>query len=362
MQHVRLIDNPLDPATWEEVEVEDVRAFLAGRYAEWPAGARIYSGPIGEDHDVTPATPGDVDQLPTYPDLTVVIWPEGPVLLIAAIVVAVVATIALMFLLPSIPDVSNVQTGSGNNSLSERQNRPRPNARIPDIFGQVRSIPDMIAAPYRVFEDHHQLEICYMCIGRGGYVIDDVRDGDTLVADIAGSSVAVYGPNDSPNDGSTPQLQIGTAISDPVFNVSRLNDVNGQVLKAPNDTSVKADQEIKFKDGGIIEAAGGEIDFTDYFEPDDVIEIGNATDTGQTGAPVAIFAAATGVAPNIFSFSTFDPSAYFEAGQRIVIGQAVWTTTIGGGGGDLGGGTPGGGGDYPDYPDDLFPTPPTIEG
>lgn len=365
MQHVRLLDNPLDPATWEEVEVEDVRALMVERYPDGlPAGVRFYSGGIGDDHEITLATPGDFDSLATYDELTMIMFPEGPVALIVAIVAAVVLTIALMFLLPAIPDLSNVQTGSGNNSLSERQNRPRPNARIPDIYGTVRSIPDMLSVPYRVFENHKELEICYMCVGRGAYVIDDVRDGDTLVADIAGASVAIYAPFDSPNGGDTPQLQIGTAISDPLFNVQRLNEVNGQVLKAPNDTAVRADQEIKFTDGGIIEASGGGIDFRDYFEPDDDIDLGNATG-GQQTTPVGIFADATGswISSGVygkFIFTTLDPTDYFTAGQRVRVSQAVWTTTTGGGGGGVPGGGGGGGGpDNPTWPEVIFPDVPT---
>lgn len=347
MQHVRLIDNPFEPATWDEVDVPDVREFLMARYPEWPPNARIYAGAIGDDHDVTPATPGDVDRLQSYADLTVIVFPEGPVVLIIALVVAVIAVIAMLFLLPSMPDLSNVQTRSSNNSLAERTNRPRPNARIPDIFGQVRSIPDLLSVPYRVYEDHHQLEICYMCVGRGAFEIHDVRDGDTLVEDIAGASVAVYGPFTSPNDFSTPQLQVGTAISDPLFNVARLNDVNGQVLKAPNDTSVRADQEIKFRDGGIIEASGGAIDFTDYFQAGDAIELGNA----NTPTPgFGIFVAATGVSPDKLVFTSYDPRDNFAVGDRVQIAQAVWTSTTGGGGGDLGGGTGGGGGGNPDWP------------
>lgn len=326
MQLVRLIDNPLEPATWEEVEVEDVRAFLAERYPERPENLRIYNGPIGDDHDVTPATPADVERLPTFPELTVVVFPEGPALLIIVAVVAVIAIVALVFLLPSIPDVSNVQTGSSNNSLAERGNKPRPHARIPDIFGQVRSIPDMLGVPYRVFENHREVEISIMCIGRGAYDIADVRDGDTLIDDILGASVSIYGPYTSPNDFSTPQLQIGTAISDPVFTVVRLNEVNGQVLKAPNDTAVRSDQEIQFADGGIIQASGGGIDFTNYFMAGDLVTIGRGDDTGLTSPASAIFAAATGVAPNKFVFTNFDPSAYFVAGQEIDIKQAIYTS------------------------------------
>lgn len=324
MQHVHLIDNPLDPETWEEVEVEDVRAFLQERYPTWPPNARIYHGAVGDDHDVTPATEGDVERLATLDDLTVIIFPEGPLLLIALVVVAVVITLAIVFLLPTLPDVPNVQTGSANNSLSERGNRARPNARIPDIFGTVRAIPDMLAVPYRVFESHREVEISYMCLGRGLYYIEDVRDGDTLISNISGASVAVYGPNTSPNSGVSPQLQIGTAISDPIFNVVRLNDVNGQVLKAPNDTAVRADQEVTFMDGGILQAGPG-IDWTDYFTAGDPVDIGNANDTGLTANANAIFVAATAVGPNKFVFTTFDPSANFEAGQEIDIRQAIYT-------------------------------------
>jgi hypothetical protein len=358
MQRVLLIDNPLDRSTWEPLEVEDVRALIVARYPTPPAGLRIYAGKPAASNDVTPRDEADVERLATYDDLTVIIYPEDPVtLLIATIVVAIALTVATLLLMPKL-DASNVQTVSPNNGLSERRNRARPNARIPDIFGCVRSIPDLIARPYRVYENHREVEIAYMCVGRGAYLIEDVRDGDTLIENILGASVAIYGPYHSPNEGLTPEIQIGTPIGDPVFNASRLNEVNGQVLKAPNDTSVRADQEIKFADGGVIEASGGGIDFTDYFEPDDEIELGNATDTGEI-PPAAIFVSAIAAEPGKFVFSAYDPRDDFEVGQKVKIGQAVWVTTTGGGtGGDIPGGGVGGGVDNPDFPRDEFPSNP----
>lgn len=359
MQHVTLIDNPLDPTAWERLEVEDVRAFLMDRYPEWPPGARIYHGGIGDDHDVTPATEADVERLAELDDLTVIIYPEHPSLLLIALVVVVVLAVSLVFLLPSIPKV-NTQVGSSNNSLATRTNSPRPNERIPDIFGAVRSVPDLLGVTYRVYEDDREVEIAYMCVGRGAYLIEDVRDGDTLISEIAGASVAVYAPYTSPNNFMAPQLQIGTAISDPVFDVARLNEVNGQTLDAPNSNAVKGDAEIKFRDGGIIEASGGAIDFTAYFTAGQTIDIGNGAHTGLTDAASAIFAAATGIAPNKISFATFNPADHFTAGSSLILEQAVWTYTDdgtgggGGGGGDLGGGTTGGGPDNPEYPGGRF--------
>ena len=97
----------------------------------------------------------------------------------------------------------------------------RVNGRIPDIYGTVRSTPDLLCA-HRVFENHVEKEIAYMCIGRGAYEVSDIRDGTTPVADIAGASVAVYGPYTSPNGGQ-PQQVIGNQINVPVLMTKREN-------------------------------------------------------------------------------------------------------------------------------------------
>lgn len=343
MQHVLLIENPLDRQSWHHVETEDVRALICERFAEWPSSGRIYAGPPAEMNDITPRSVEDVERLPSYPVVTVVIYPEHPaIILIAVVAIAIIATVALMLFLPSIPDLKNQQNPSPNNGLSDRANRARPLARIPDIFGQVHSIPDLIAVPYRVYESHREVEITYMCVGRGTYEIDDVRDGDTKIADIQGASAAIYGPGKSPNNGP-PDIQIGSAIGDPVFNTSRLNEVNGQVLKAPNDTAVRADQEISFADGGIVQAAGGSIDFTDFFAPGDEVEIGRATDAGDVENADPVFGEARGAEPDSLIFTIIDPSAYFQAGQEIEVSGAIFTAydgsaPTGGGGVDFDGG------------------------
>jgi hypothetical protein len=151
-----------------------------------------------------------------------------------AIVIAAVA-IGLSFLLrPSTPNVKNQQETSPNNELSERQNKQRPNERIPDIFGRVRSIPDLIAVPYRVFEAGEEVEYAYYCIGRGSYTIYQVRDDITPYNEITGAQLEVYGPFTSPNSGDAPQLRLGAAIGVPVKTIKPLSAINGQVLIAPN--------------------------------------------------------------------------------------------------------------------------------
>jgi hypothetical protein len=145
-----------------------------------------------------------------------------------------------------------------------------------------------------------------------------------------------------------PQLLIGTAISDPLFTIARLNEVNGQVMKAPNDEAVRSDQQIFFADGGIMEAAGG-IDFTEYFQVDDVVEVGKAEDDGSIDSGSAIFVQATAVAGG-FTFTGFDPTEQFSVGDFVSVTGATYTINV------TGGGLPTSE-EIPDYPYDPYGPP-----
>lgn len=230
---VVIIHDPFDVDSAECIkDVSSVRGTIKEALGAWPSGARVYDGHVANSHDVTPRVPEDVAALeelqgPVY----VVNYPEDPILIIAAIAVVAVAA-AVLFLIPVIPG-ANRQVSSANNELADRQNQPRPKGRIPDIFGQVRSTPDLIALPYKVFVANQELEVAYMCIGRGSFTVEDIRDDTTLVSSIEGASVEVYGPGTSPNSGVA-QLTVGSAINKPVLSTKRTTSVNGQVME-PND-------------------------------------------------------------------------------------------------------------------------------
>jgi hypothetical protein len=240
MKTVTLALNALDPSEWTTHEVEDIRAFLVERFDEWPVTARIYHKQVAEVCDVTPTCEADVERLGELDGpFHVVVYPEGPVAIFFAFAaLAVVAVVALAFMaipqdVPT-PAARNTQSKSPNNELSARTNRARPNGRIPEIFGTVRSTPDLVAATYSVFESNREVEFALMCIGRGSYDISDVRDGDTPLDEVRGARVAFYEPGTSPNSG-TPQLSIGGTINDPVLTVVRSASVNGQTLHPPSD-------------------------------------------------------------------------------------------------------------------------------
>ncbi len=290
MQTIIIAENPFDAESWKSFEdVSSVKAFLKDYFPEWPKYARIYQNKVAEENDITPHDAESVEKLDSYKGIIyVVCYPADPVTVIVAIVAVVAIAAAAFLLMPSVPTpssrINNNQYGSANNELSERTNKVRINNRIPDIFGTVRSVPDLISVPYKIFEDNQEVEIAYMCIGRGEYEISDIKDGDTLIEDIESASVVIYGPNTSPNSG-TPQQTIGSGISDDVLKVKRLNEVNGQVLRAPN-IQLNGNNNIKFKDPNkIIIQSGLGISFTDFFQAGDSITISNASYTGATAVP-----------------------------------------------------------------------------
>lgn len=138
------------------------------------------------------------------------------------------------YLAPSYsPSNINRTQQSSNNSLANRTNEARVLQRIEDIFGLVRAYPSLIQPVYSKYINNKQYEYSYMCIGRGWYGVADVRDGETLLSDIDGSSAEFFNPFTSPNSGS-PFLTIGSAISEPILLVKRSNNVTGEVLKAHN--------------------------------------------------------------------------------------------------------------------------------
>lgn len=228
-----IAENPFEPDTFVKYEeVEDIRPILMEHFQEWPESARIYHNAIAQDHDITPFDEHGTEALKDLTgDVYVVVYPEATI----GLLIAVIALVAISFLLkPKIPEINqqNRESPSPNNELSNRSNRERINARIPDIYGQVRCFPDLIAPSYKVFDTNREVEIAYMCIGQGEYVIDDAQDGDTKIQNLAGTSAEFYGPNTSPNNG-TPFQVVGSLIDEPILKAHRIPQVEGPELKPP---------------------------------------------------------------------------------------------------------------------------------
>lgn len=330
-----ITENPLEPE--KSTVYEDCyfpRETLQAHFPNgWPDGARIYQDHVSQLTDITPyddETVAALDKLEG--DVYVIVYPEGPILLIALVVVALVAVTVL--LKPKIPDVAadaaqNRQDSSPNNELSARTNKPRLMARIPDIYGTVRSTPDMIMQTYNYYENNKKVEIGYMCVGRGEYEIHDVQDGDTPLQRIAGSSAQFYGPNTSPNSGHAPSHAVGSFIDDLLYRAKKLEQVVGQELRAPNSASATGSNNIKFSFPDTISNNVG-INFQDKFLDGDQVSITGATFSGATD-PISVNATARYVHSVPYPYVEWqsgDPTGSFVVGDSLQVSNSATTGVL----------------------------------
>lgn len=202
----------------------------------------IYRDAIGEDNRVT----DDFEALKKPGNYHIVESPGGGAISGVLKVFTAVLNPILKLLMPSqkvsTPGLDNSQAASPNNSLTDRNNKPRPYERTYDICGTVQSIPADLMTVYRLYNSSGTvIEYGYYDVGRD-YLdtpVSGITDGDTLLADITGSSAAVYAPFTSPNSGHAPQTLVGDAITEKLYITSASNEIDGQTLRAPNDLVTK---------------------------------------------------------------------------------------------------------------------------
>ncbi|MDS7929220.1 host specificity factor TipJ family phage tail protein [Acinetobacter sp. V102_4] len=274
LKKVIIVPDVYDRSTWSEAEVEDVLAYIYQQFDVWPENAKIYHDQIAEACDVTPNHPKRINaQLEHIQTLEgtffVVIEPAWWQIIYYAIV-AITAAYSLYTVL-TMPKPQSPTVGSSNNELAQRSNQARLNGRIPDMLGRGRSYPDLIAEAYTVYKDGIEVEECVMCISRGYFQILDMRDGDTDVANIAGTSVSVYDPFTSII--GSPIYQVGDSFTELPKYVRRSNSINGQTIELPNIAVVES-SNVWFQSPNLIKSAG--LDFTQYFAATDRVALSGA--------------------------------------------------------------------------------------
>jgi hypothetical protein len=295
LKKVTILWNHLVPETWENFTTEDLRKSLKEKFGDkFPDTGKIYHNQVSCQHDVTPFDLESIEKLGALEgEFFVVVYPEAPVV-VAWVAVAIAVAAVMTMKPPAMPNAvlnRNSQAASPNNELSNRTNQARINGRIPDIYGTVRSTPDLIAAPYKIFENNKEVEYMHFCIGRGAYEISDIRDGATLIEDMPGSAVIIFGPYRSLNSydpsnpgANAPDVLIGQIPRIPVLNVKRSNSVNGQVLRPPNEATFEP-PSMRFVHPNRLELqpdAGSGSDFTAYFTEGDILTITGATFTNTS--------------------------------------------------------------------------------
>lgn len=286
-----------DPLSEEKTidHAETIGQWLTSKYEYLPEHVRIFHTSSNMDHaeisfanEVTPKNAHDLKQLDFLPGTFIVIEnPKGMPALIAAIV-SIVLSVAIAFLMPA-PSIAqttqnNNQSSSANNELSNRENKMRVNGRIADIYGAAWDTPDLIAVPYKVYENNVEVEHLVGCIGRGHYHIKGAYDGETNIVDIAGASVEVFRPGVDIISGQ-PYFSLGSEITTPPLTVQHQNSVNGQILRPADTQSLEGINYLQFAyPNEILRAAANNTDLTTKFVSNDRVEITNAyfTYNGQT--------------------------------------------------------------------------------
>ena len=260
-----------------EAMVDDVCKYLAEQFDSFPENARIYHNHVSKQTDVTPKTVADIEHLKTLEGTFYVVMHPEWIQIVFWVVTAIMAAYSV-YTIATMPKPNTGGAGSSNNELAARANQARVKSRIPDIYGMVRSYPDLIAVTYTYYRNGIEVEECLMVIGRGYYQIHDCRDGDTPAGAINGVSVSIYEPG-IPLVGDTAFYRIGQVFSSLPLSVKKSASINGQTLQPPSDI-VLSDEDnnagIYFTTGGVINRKNTGVNFTSYFKAGDAINIQGA--------------------------------------------------------------------------------------
>ncbi len=272
MTRIRLYEHPFAPVAPRVFEASSLAQWLLGHYGEAPAvTVQIFAGePCAANEisqDVKTILAGDA---PEY----VILQSPGEPTTIFYVVMAVVAVAAVILMpKPVMPGNVNRTQQSPNNALTSRENKVRLLERVEDIYGTVKAIPSLMMPTYTKYIGNKKFEYGYYCVGRGYYDISELRDGDTLIADIAGASASVYAPFTSPNSGHAPQLQVGDGIIDGVLTVTRAIEVDGITLRADNQVQLAGYSTYDFYSEGRIQQNVTKPNFNAVLHVGDTVEV-----------------------------------------------------------------------------------------
>lgn len=232
-----IIHNPNEPQNNTVLYGNNLDAVLRQHFKTFPQGAVLYHTSYSEKNRINDIQGFIYNHAvkKDYQEYILEIEPQLTGFEIAALVALVVSTSLSLYVMFTMPKMKTQAAESSNNELANRGNQNRLGGRVADIYGQVRSYPDLIAESYTYFGlDGVEVERQLLCIGRGYYQIDDLKDAMTKLSDIAGSSASIYDPNTSLT--GTPIYKVGRTFEDLPLEVIKSSSITGQTLEAPEDS------------------------------------------------------------------------------------------------------------------------------
>lgn len=272
---LKIFTSPLDASKFEIRNFDCLLSEWLDIREQYPT-ARLYRGAICIQNDITPKTRDDAWRLKgVRGDYQIVCHAKAPAVLgVVAAVLAVGAAVYTYLNMPDVPDDLGGVQGSPNNSLAQRQNKHRVGGRVPDNYGTIRSLPDLIAPTYRYYRDNIQVEECLMCIGSGEYEIDksSIKEGDTPISTINGASISIYKPNQSllSND---PQIQIGETFDTTPLVAKQVAAVDGKQVFIPTNSNRVTIYDVRLVDDNTIRFEHFLVSPTKYFQSGERITV-----------------------------------------------------------------------------------------
>lgn len=235
---LKIFHNELDASDFTDHDFDCLLTEWMSAREQYPQ-ARLYKETICVQNDITPKTKAEAWALKDVTGEYQILCHAGLEPATWGIIAAVFSVGAAVYTYVNMPDVNTPQDvkSSPNNGLAQRQNKHRVNERVPDIYGKVKSTPDLISSVYRYYKDNIQVEECLLDFGTGWFAIDenDIKEGETPVNTIEGASISIYEPNQSLID-PNPQIKIGAAFDELPLVTKQVSSIDGkQTLKSPGE-------------------------------------------------------------------------------------------------------------------------------
>ena len=167
----------------------------------------------------------------------------------AYVAVAIIVSLITIATLPKPekPNVQGTQSTSPNNQVSGQTNIARTGEGIPDIKGTIRAFPDLIQSSWYDYSGNSRVVRERFMIGTGDYSVTDIRDSESLIDDMTGSSYLVRSGE----------------LADDDFFPMQLTQLQDSDLLAPNQQRVNDTYFIRMFNGAI---TGGGTPATNYIE------------------------------------------------------------------------------------------------
>ncbi|WP_436462997.1 host specificity factor TipJ family phage tail protein [Acinetobacter seifertii] len=255
MSQIYVYKNSLNKNEVDVIDTDNILYEFLKVKKQFPQ-AKIYLGNPCPENDITPTLKdkASIARLTEIADECSIVCHSGELSSFVTWVATKIlgSAVSALVKVPKPNSGNGTSTGSSNNNLSDPENKQRLKQRIPFILGRVKAIPDLFAPVIKYFKDGVEVEESLMCICENPVQVSNFKSGDTPIQEIPGTSVSVYGHNQS-IVGNNTIFKWGDTFDQPPVIARQNASINGQTLLPPNSTRIEAG-DIYFQYPNLIKA------------------------------------------------------------------------------------------------------------